>query len=64
MIEKIIDHFGGTNKMAKAMGVSPPAVCQWVVKGTPAARAIQIEALTGGKFKAIEIVKIEGSNNE
>ena len=64
MYEKIIEYFGGTNKMARALGVSSPAVCQWVANGIPAARAIQIEELTDGKFKAIEIVKIEGSNNE
>lgn len=64
MYEKIIEYFGGTNKMARTLGVSHPAVCQWAVNGIPAARAIQIEALTDGKFKAIEIVKIEGSNNE
>ena len=64
MYEKIINHFGGINKLAVALGVSHPAVCQWAVNGIPAARAIQIEVLTRGKFKAIEIVKIEGSNNE
>lgn len=46
-----IDHFGGTNKLAQALGCKPQAISQWrdVV---PQGRAYQIEVLTGGQLKA------------
>lgn len=52
---EIIEWFGSKSAMAKALGVSRAAVSQWIAEGIPAARAIQIEALTEGKFKAVTI---------
>lgn len=65
MIEEIIEHFGGKAKLAKVMGVSRAAVSQWMTEGIPAARAIEIEALTDGRFLARDIVnvKMEDSND-
>lgn len=59
MITEIINYFGGVSKLAVALDVSQPAVSQWIAKGVPAARAIQIEALSGGRFKAYDIVKLK-----
>lgn len=46
-----IDHFGGTNKLAQALGCKPQAISQWS-DFVPKGRAYQIEVLTGGKLKA------------
>lgn len=68
MIEKILDHFGGVAKLAKVLNVSQPAVSQWRINGIPADRAIEIERLTDGMFKAVDIVnlnvKMEASNDK
>ena len=59
MIKKIILHFGSIAATARALGVAPAAVSQWVANGRiPPQRAIEIEQLTKGKFKAIDINRI------
>lgn len=56
MIDDVIDWFGGQTETARALGVSPQAVWNWYQDGQiPPARAIQIEQITGGRFKAVEI---------
>ena len=57
MIDEILEYFGGPYKLSKALKVKPPAVSQWFHNGIPAARAVQIEVLTGGKFKAVDILR-------
>jgi DNA-binding transcriptional regulator YdaS (Cro superfamily) len=53
----LIEHFGSQNKLAIALGVTKEAVSQWFKAGEiPPARAIQIEKLTDGKIKAIDLV--------
>jgi len=52
-VNQVLDHFGGINKTAKALGISYQAVRQWVDKGeVPEGREWQIQALTKGKLKA------------
>ena len=56
MIDEIVRHFGGRKALAVALNVSPAAVTYWVQDGAlPPRRAIQIERLTEGKFKALDI---------
>ena len=60
-IDEVIKWFGNQSEMARALGVSPQAVFQWVQEGSfPAGRALQIERLSAGKFKAIEISGVSG----
>lgn len=46
-----IDHFGGANKLAHALGCKPQAISQWG-ENVPQGRAYQIEVVTGGALKA------------
>ena len=55
MFEDLIIHFGSLANMARALGVTRVAVSLWGVDGIPPQRAIQIERVTGGKFKAVDI---------
>lgn len=63
MIENILEHFGGVAKLAKVLRVSQPAVSQWRLNGIPANRAIEIERITDGKFKAVDITR-QGVKND
>jgi len=59
MIKNIILHFGSIAATARALGVSPAAVSQWVANGRiPPQRAIEVEQLSRGKFKAVDINRI------
>lgn len=56
MLNEIIEHYGGKLALAKALGVSAPAVTLWChLNRIPPRRAIQIEQMTNGKFRAVDI---------
>lgn len=58
----VIQHFGSQYKLAAALEVSTVAVHWWVKKNAiPPGRAIEIERITDGKFKAVHLV---GGGNE
>ena len=64
MIRKIIMHFGGTTATATALGVAPSAVSQWIKEARiPPQRAIEIETLTEGTFRAVDICKEPTGDN-
>lgn len=57
MIQEIIQQFGSQVELARQLGVTQAAVAQWVAdEKVPAYRAIQIERITGGQFKAVDII--------
>jgi DNA-binding transcriptional regulator YdaS (Cro superfamily) len=52
----LIKHFTTQAALAKAVGVTPSAISQWVRRGTiPAEHAITIERVTDGKFRAVDL---------
>ncbi|MFA7174487.1 MAG: Cro/CI family transcriptional regulator [Kiritimatiellia bacterium] len=58
MIKMVVEYFGGVAETARLLGVSQPAVSQWLKHNRiPPARAVQIEVLTKGKFKAADILQ-------
>jgi len=58
MLDKLIEHFGSRKALYEALGVSRQALFQYEQQGyLPAARAIEIETITKGKFKAKDICK-------
>lgn len=49
-IHQVIQHFGSKAALAKALRIEPQAIYQW--KRIPPRRALEIEKLTSGLFKA------------
>jgi DNA-binding transcriptional regulator YdaS (Cro superfamily) len=57
MIQEIIRQFGSQVELARQLGVTQAAVAQWVSdEKVPPYRAIQIERITDGQFKAVDII--------
>lgn len=57
MINEIIRRFGSQVELARQLGVTQAAVAQWVSdERIPPYRAIQIERITDGQFKAVDII--------
>lgn len=56
-VKDIVDWFGGEQvTLAKKLGVTKAAVSYWVSENKiPANRAIQIEQITKGNFKAVDL---------
>lgn len=59
--EEVFNHFGSQNKLAGILDVSTQAVSHWKKNGSfPAKQAVEIERLTEGKFKAVDLVTNKG----
>lgn len=56
MLDELFLYFGSQSELARRLNISPAAVTQWLVDGVPPGRAIEIEKMTGGKFKAVDLV--------
>jgi DNA-binding transcriptional regulator YdaS (Cro superfamily) len=57
MFEAVLAFYGSQVGVARLFQVSRAAVSQWTTAGGfPARRALQIEMLSGGRFRAIDIV--------
>lgn len=60
MIQKIVEWFGSQSEMARQLRVDRSAVTHWVNSGAlPPKRAIEVEKLSNGLFKAVEIMEAE-----
>lgn len=52
-IDQALQHFGGIPKLARALGVAPASVYDWLNAGSvPEVRQYQIELATRGALKA------------
>jgi DNA-binding transcriptional regulator YdaS (Cro superfamily) len=56
-LEQVTQYFGNKTELAKALSIAPQAVYQW--KTVPPRRALEIEKLTHGLFKAESITPLE-----
>lgn len=65
-VEDVVQELGGITAAAKQLGVTPQAVWNWVNhhKSIPARRAIQIEELTNGKYKARDLINASNARSE
>lgn len=49
----LVEHFGSITATARAFGIKPPSVSEWVKNGRiPEPRQYQAEVLTDGKLRA------------
>lgn len=56
-LEPVIKYFGSQAALAELLGVTQVAVHFWIKEDAlPPRRAIQIENMTGGVFKAADLV--------
>lgn len=64
-LKPLLEHFTSQAALADTLGVSPVAVHFWVQQDAlPPKRAMQIERLTSGKFKAENLVAPEVLRDE
>ena len=55
--EELLAYFGNQKLMAMQLDVTAVAVSQWFNNGyIPPSKAIKIEEITNGKFKAIKLI--------
>jgi DNA-binding transcriptional regulator YdaS (Cro superfamily) len=53
---EIVAHFGTQKRLADELGINRSQISLWIRTGViPALRAMQIEKITDGKFKALDI---------
>ena len=58
--EDLVKYFGNQNKLSIKLNVSRQAVTQWKNAGfVPPAQAIEIERITQGMFKAVDLVVVK-----
>ncbi len=58
MLDKLIKYYGSRKALYEALCVTRQALSQYEAQGyLPAARAIDIEQKTKGKFKAKDLIK-------
>ena len=57
-LDEVIAYFGSQKELAKRMGISEASISLFINKdGFPAFRAIQIEMMSEGRFKAVDLIK-------
>ena len=54
-IDRAIKKAGGPSALARELGVSPQAVCNWSKRGVPPERVIDIEAAVDGEVTRYEL---------
>ena len=57
MLNEIAEYFGGQAALARRLKIDKAAVSNWHTHGIPSRRAVQIEVLSKGKFKAVDIMR-------
>lgn len=59
LFKEVIAYFGNQSKLALAFGVHRSAISQFIKnKHLPAERALEIEALSDGKFLAVDLMSM------
>jgi len=53
-VRELIDYFGGISKMARTLGCTTQAIYAWG-ETIPRGRAYEIEVLTKGEVKAVDL---------
>ena len=54
--DDVVNYFGSQSEMSRQLGITRQAVTLWKTAGfIPAKNAIEIEKITFGKFKAVDL---------
>ena len=57
IFEELLEHFDTQSEIARQLGVTRSAVSHWFRReAIPAEQAIQIEIVTDGKIRAVDLV--------
>jgi hypothetical protein len=67
VLDQVVAHFGSKSRLARAVGTTRQAINGWRARGVvPPSKAIRIEMITGGKFKALDLTRqqMTGGTNE
>ena len=66
ILDEIVAHFGSQSELARVLGIDRANVSMWMKdKAMPSVHAINIERLTKGQFKAVDIVmQLEDPDNQ
>mgnify|MGYP001613331029 FL=1 len=62
-IDRLIAHFGNVNETAKAFGYDRQLIDMWRRRGIPFKRGTEVERISGGKIKAIEVWEAAAKGN-
>lgn len=55
--KRLVEKYHTQSALAAALGVSRSAISHWITRGSiPAHHAIQIEIMTVGEFRAVDLV--------
>jgi len=59
--KELFEFFGGRNKLCGQLDVSNAAISAWkMADAIPPGNAVEIERITNGKFKAVDLVAKRG----
>ena len=56
ILDEIVEHFGSQAELARKLGIERANVSMWITnRSIPSVHAINIERLTEGRFRAVDI---------
>lgn len=59
-LDGLLERFGSQAGVARALGVSRQSVCVWfALDALPPRRALEIERITFGAFKALDLIDVD-----
>lgn len=57
-LKEVSEYFGSQSELAEKLGLTRQAITLWKIKGViPPVSAIEIERITNGKFKAVDLTE-------
>ena len=54
--KRLVDHYGGRQEAAEALGVTRETIRLWLLRGIPLEKALEIESKTSGIITGEEIL--------
>lgn len=54
-LERVFQILGSQKALADALGLQPPSIYEWKLRGVPSERCLEIERLTGGEVTRFDL---------